>query len=115
MKPTLAVALSTAWQALGDDIHVIVPFWTNGGLALISSAQSTPAPSSWHRIFALIRAEIPEPATVDALFATVGTGGIVLMAVGNGVSSEFFSYVQSAAMLAGVRVIDCADYIDRQP
>ena len=114
-EAALAVALSTAWRALGDDIQLIVPFWTTGGLALISSAQSTPAPSSWHQIFALIRAEIPEPATVDALFASVGTGGIVLVVVGSGVSFEFLSYVESAAMLAGVRVVGCADYIDGQP
>jgi uncharacterized protein (DUF58 family) len=114
-EATLAVALSTAWRALGDDIQLIVPFWVNGGLTLVSSAQSTPTPSSWHRIFALIRAEIPEPATVDALFAGVGTGGRVLMAVGSGVSFEFLSYVESTAMLNGVGVIDCADYIEGQP
>jgi uncharacterized protein (DUF58 family) len=111
-EAALAVALSTAWQALGDDIHLIVPFWVKGGLTLLSSTASSYSPSSWHRIFSLIRAEVPEPATVDALFASVGTGGIVLMAIGDGVSAPFLSYVESTAMLTGVRVIDCADYTD---
>lgn len=111
-EASLAVALSTAWQALGDDIHLIVPFWIKGGLTLISSTESSHSPSSWHRIFSLIRAEVPEPATVDALFTSVGTGGIVLMVVGDGVSSPFVSYVESTATLTGVRVIDCADYTD---
>jgi uncharacterized protein (DUF58 family) len=114
-EATLAVALSTAWRALGDDIQIIVPFWNKGALTLITSAPSMPMPSSWHRIFALVRAEIPEPETVDALFASVGTGGIVLMAIGNGVSFEFLSYASSTALLAGIRVIDCADYINGQP
>jgi len=114
-EAALAVALSTAWRALGDDIQLVVPFWIEGAPTLMSSAVSSPTPSSWHRIFALIRAEIPEPATVDALFASVGTGGIVLMAVGDGVSFEFLSYVESTATLAGVRVIDCAEYTDGRP
>ena len=113
-EAALAVALSTAWRALSDDIQLIVPFWIKGGLTLITDTPSSPAPMSWHRIFALIRAEVPDPATVDALFASVGAGGVVLMAVGDGVSSPFLSYVESAAMLTGVRVIDCAEYADGQ-
>ena len=113
-EAALAVALSTAWRALDDDIQLIVPCWLKRGLTLMTSTPSTQMHSTWHRIFAAIRAEIPEPETVDSLFASVGTGGIVLMAVGDGVSYEFLSYVESTAMLTGVRVIDCADYVDGQ-
>ncbi|HEY5199675.1 MAG TPA: DUF58 domain-containing protein [Acidothermaceae bacterium] len=113
-EAALAVALSTAWRALGDDLHLIVPFWIKGEISLMSSTTSSLSPSSWHRIFSVIRAEVPDPATVDALFAGVGTGGIVLMAIGDGVSSSFLSYVESTALLTGVRVIDCAEYTDGQ-
>ena len=113
-EAALAVALSTAWRALGDDLHLVVPYWNARGQTLLTTAASIRTLSQWHRLFAVIRAEIPEPATVDALFASVGTGGVVLMAVGDGVSCEFASYVKSTAVLTGVRLIDCADYTDGQ-
>ena len=91
---------------------LVVPFWNARGPRLVTSAYSIRRLSQWHRIFSLLRAEIPQRDTVDAVIAEVGSGGIVLMAVGNGVPVEFLSYVESAAMIAGVRVINCADYID---
>jgi uncharacterized protein (DUF58 family) len=115
-EAALAVALSTAWRALDDAIQLIVPAWLTSGLTLIGTAPSSRTSSaSWHRVFAAIRAEIPEPTTVDALFDSVGNGGIVLMALGDGVSFEFVSYVESTAMLSGVRVVDCAEYVDGRP
>jgi uncharacterized protein (DUF58 family) len=113
-EASLAVAASTAWRALADGVHLVVPFWNASGPTLITSAVSSPEPALWHRIFAILRAEIPEHDTVDAVLANVGLGGVVLMAVGNGVPVEFVSYVESAAMVAGVRVVNCADYVDGQ-
>jgi uncharacterized protein (DUF58 family) len=111
-EASLAVAVSTAWRAIGDGIQLVVPFWNARGPRLVTSSYSIRRLSQWHRIFSLLRAEIPQRDTVDAVIAEVGSGGIVLMAVGNGVPVEFLSYVESAAMIAGVRVINCADYID---
>ncbi len=111
-EAALAVAVSTAWRALGDGVHLVVPFWNSRGPTLVTSAVTMARPAQFHRIFALLRAEIPERGTVDAVLASVGSGGILLMAAGNGVPFDFLSYVESTAALAGVRVIDCAEYID---
>lgn len=110
-EASLAVAVSTAWQAVGDGVHLVVPALKSPG-RFITSADTIRTLSQWHRIFAVLRAEIPTPNTVEGLLAHVGVGGAVLLATGDGLADSFLSYVESAAFVAGVSVINCADYID---
>ncbi len=112
-EETLAVAVSTAWRAVLDGIHLVVPALSMRG-KVITSADSIRVLSQWHRVFALLPAAVPERDTVDALIANVGAGGSLLMVVGNGVPSEFLFYVESAALAAGIRIIDCAQYVGGQ-
>ncbi|HTC68450.1 MAG TPA: hypothetical protein VK662_02680, partial [Acidothermaceae bacterium] len=67
---------------------------------------------SWHRVFASLRPAVPTAGEVDKIFANVGFGGIVLMVAGSGLSLEFLSYVESAALAVGARLIDVGDYFD---
>ena len=118
-EATLAMAASTTWRAFDDGLTVVIAFadaaLPNYRSTSRSRTDTAPAPltlQSWHRIFAALRAAVPTPSDVDELFANVGFGGIVLVVAGNGLSFEFLSYVKSAAMAAGVRVIDVGEYFD---
>jgi uncharacterized protein (DUF58 family) len=117
-EATLAMAASTIWRAMDDGLTAVIAFADaavpDGSFLTRSSTDTAPALTlrSWHRIFASVRAAVPSPSDVDEIFAHVGFGGIVLMVAGNGLSSAFLSYVESAAMAAGVRVIDVGDYLD---
>jgi uncharacterized protein (DUF58 family) len=117
-EATLAIAASTAWRAVDDGIAVVIGF-ADAALAnnpiTRNRADSVPprlSLRSWHRIFAALRPAVPTPAEVDEIFANEGFGGIVLMVLGNGLSPEFLSYVESAAMAAGSHLIDIGDYFD---
>jgi uncharacterized protein (DUF58 family) len=117
-EASLAIAASTVWRACDDGLSVVIAFadaaLPNNPLSF-SRADSVPATlslTSWHRVFAALRPAVPTPREVDEIFANAGFGGIVLMVAGNGLSSEFLSYVEAAAMAAGARLIDVGDYFD---
>ncbi|HEY0870336.1 MAG TPA: hypothetical protein VGD55_08045, partial [Acidothermaceae bacterium] len=69
-------------------------------------------PKGYHRVFATLRAVVPERSTVDVFLDYIGFGGIALLAVGDGLPFEFLSYLQQAATVAGVRVLYVADFLD---
>lgn len=118
-EAALATAAATTWQAFDDGVSVVISF-ADAAIAsnpslIRTHPNSAPVPltlRSCHRIYASLRAAVPTPSDVDQLLATVGFGGIVLMVAGNGLSVEFLSYIESAAMAAGVRLIDIGDYLD---
>lgn len=119
-EAALAIAASTTVRAFDDGICVVLTLEDlQGRPRLLTSARSDRqrplTPVEWHRIFAVLRAVAPEPSLFDGMVASVGFGGTVLMACGADVPFAFLSYVESAARAAGVRVIDCADYLDTQP
>jgi uncharacterized protein (DUF58 family) len=66
---------------------------------------------SWHDCFAEIGAAVVgPPATVDRLFDNVGSDGIVLVAVGEGVPLGWRAYVEAVAVSAGVRLVEVSDH-----
>jgi uncharacterized protein (DUF58 family) len=106
-EAALAIAASTVWRAFEDGLTVVI--------SLARARADLPLARllrAWHRIFAALGAAELTPSEVDELFANVGFGGLVLMVAGNGVPPEFLSYVQSASIAAGVRVLDIGDYIE---
>ncbi len=115
----LAIAASTTWQGLDDGIMVFVSCADDAipnGKQLMSVAADPDllrlTPTGFHKIFASLLPAVPEPETVDALLDRVGVGGVVVLATGDGLSDAFLSYVESAASVAGVRLIRVADYQD---
>jgi uncharacterized protein (DUF58 family) len=115
----LALAASTSFRGLDDGIIVVVAFAEaavpNPEPFIAAKAGGRPlgvTPQGYHRIFAVLRAVVPEHSTVDALLGYVGFGGIVLLAAGDGLPFEFLSYLESAASVAGIRVLYVADYLD---
>jgi uncharacterized protein (DUF58 family) len=114
----LAIAASTTLRAFDDGIRVVLALEdVHGKARLLTSARTdTPGrpmtPLVWHRMFAVLRAVPPEPSLVDGMLASVGFGGIVLLARGDVLPFGFLSYLESAARVAGVRVLYVADYLD---
>jgi uncharacterized protein (DUF58 family) len=116
----LAIAASTTLRAFDDGVRVILSQEDlNGKPRLLATARTDTAhrpmtPVVWHRMFAVLRAVPPEPSLVDGMLASVGFGGIVLLARGDVLPFGFLSYLESAASVAGVRVLYVADYLDGQ-
>jgi uncharacterized protein (DUF58 family) len=115
----LALAASTTWRGLDDGVMVVIAFADDAiaNAQYLMSVAAEPellrlTPTQYHRIFAGLRAAVPDPGTVDGLLAYVGVGGVVLLAAGDGLADEFFSYVELAASVAGVRLVRVADYLD---
>ena len=115
----LAVAASTAFQGLHDGVNVLVGFAEaavpNPEPFIAARADGRPlgvTPRGYHRVFAALRAVVPDHGNVDALLAYVGFGGIVLLAAGDGLPFEFLSYLESAAHGAGVHLLYAADYVE---
>jgi uncharacterized protein (DUF58 family) len=115
----LALAASTTWQGMDDGVMVLVSCADDAipnGKYLMTVAADPEllwlTPSGFHKTFASLRAAVPDPATVDGLFDRVGVGGVVLLATGDGLAGNFLTYLESAASIAGVRVVHVADYLD---
>jgi len=115
----LALAASTTWRGLDDDVMVFVSCADDAipnGTYLMSVAADPDllrlTPRGFHKIFASLQAVVPDRVIVDGLFDRVGVGGVVLLATGDGLPDAFLSYVESAASVAGVRLVRVADYLD---
>lgn len=115
----LALVASTMWQGLDDGVMVVMAL-ADDALANTKLLKSTAADpemlrlshTGYHRIFAGVRAVVPGPGDVDSLLGHLGVGGVVLLATGDGLSDDFLAYVESAASVAGVRLLRVADYLD---
>ncbi|HEY0871054.1 MAG TPA: DUF58 domain-containing protein, partial [Acidothermaceae bacterium] len=111
----LALAASTTWQGLDDGVMVVITVADDAipNVKLLKSKAADPellrlSPTGYHKIFAGLRAAVPDAETVDGLLAHVGAGGIVLLATGDGLADGFVSYVEAAASATGVRLIRVA-------
>jgi len=101
---TVAVAAATATYAMDDGVLVFVALDSAAGHRVDELR-----PESAHRTLAEVGAMLAGPAsTVDALFDCVGRGGVVLMALGPGVPPGWRDFVETAAIVAGVELIDVA-------
>ena len=114
----LALAASTTWRGLDDGVTVVVAMADDAipNAKFLKSTAADPellrlTPTGYHKIFAGLRAAVPEPGTVEGLLAHVGVGGVILVATGDGIADGFLSYVEAAASAAGVRLIRVADYL----
>jgi uncharacterized protein (DUF58 family) len=106
----VALAASTAVQSMSDGVVVVVPTLERGAQLPFRIESLTLA--SWHRTFAAVGAvAVPRPETVDRLLDKVGSGGVLLMLVGADVPAGFRHYVETAAAVAGVQVLDLASIV----
>jgi len=115
----LALAVSTTFRGLDDGLNVVVGFAEtavpNPEPFIAAKAAGRPlgaTPKGYHRVFATLRAVVPDRSTVDILLGYVGFGGVVLLGAGDGLPHEFLSYLESAARVAGVRLLYVADYLE---
>lgn len=116
----LAMAASTTLRAFDDGVRVLLSLQDlNGNSRLLGTERTDAAdrpmtPVVWHRMFAVLQPVAPEPSLVDGMLTSLGFGGIVVLARGDALPVGFLSYLESAARVAGVRVLYVADYLDGQ-
>jgi uncharacterized protein (DUF58 family) len=105
-EAALAVAASTARQAMTQGVEVVVAGVGTGPHAPVGSGIETLTLANWHRVFALV-GNVGRTGEIDELIEVIGHGGLLLMAVGVGVPGAWPDYVEATAARVGVRVLDC--------
>jgi uncharacterized protein (DUF58 family) len=107
-EEALAIAAATSMRAVEDGVVVMVAVEDGTGHHIEALTAR-----SWHRIFAEMKGVgLPAPATFDRLLAEVGPGGVIVVAVGSAVPAGFRYHIEYATAVAGVGVLDTAQYID---